>query len=125
VQPPAKPLAIGLGPVAAPWLDIAKTLEQTLRRVTLLAVDLAVPLRPGVDDPGEGVQLRPLDRRLAPIAGRNRERQHLADAVARDVEVSRRLSLAHALGTSQRNLPIHLHGDDPPALPEACRERHG
>ena len=125
VQPPVKPLAMGLGPVAAPWLDIAKTLEQTLRRVTLLAVDLAVPLQPGVDDPGEGVQLRSLDRRLAPKAGWNRERQHLADAVARNVELSRRLSLAQALGTSQTKLPISTVMILPPSLKPAGKDMGG
>jgi len=36
-----------------------------------------------------------------------------------------RLSLAHALRTSQTNLPIHVHGDDPPTLPTARRKVKG
>ena len=96
---------------------VAQPLEHPLGRVPLLAVNPAIPLQPAVDDQRESVQLRPLHGRCAPVAGRNRERQDLADTVARDVEMPCRLPLAHAFRTSQPNLPIHVHGDDPHALP--------
>ena len=104
---------------------IAKPLEHPLRRVALFAVDLAITLQPTVDDPGEGIQLRPLDRCRPPITGRDRERHHLADAVARDVEMPRGFSLAHALRTGQPNLPIQIHGENPPALPVARKGKGG
>jgi hypothetical protein len=100
-------------------------LEHPLRRVPLLAVDLAIPLQPAVDDPGKGIQLRPLHRCGPPVARRNRERHHLPDAVARDVEMPRRLALAHALRASQTNLPVHVHDKDPPALPVARKGKGG
>ena len=94
-------------------------LEHPLRRVALLVVDLAITLQPAVDDPGEAIQLRSLHRRLPPVTRRNRERHPLGYAVARDVELPRRLALAHALRTGQPNSPIHVHGENPPALPAA------
>ena len=75
------------------------------------------PSQPAIGDLGEPVQLRPLHGDRSPIAGRNRKRRHLPDAVARDVEMPRRLPLAHALRTSQTNLPTHVQGYDPRALP--------
>ena len=104
---------------------VAKPLEHPLRRVALLAMDLPITVQPTVDDPGEGIQLRPLDRCRPPISGRDRKRHHLADAVARDVEMPRRLSLAHALGTGQPNPPIQVHGENPPALPVARKGKGG
>ena len=104
---------------------VAKPLEHPLRGVPLLAVNRAITLQPAVDDPGEPVQLRPLHRGRPPVAGRNREGQHLTHAVARDAKVPGRLSLAHALRAGQTNLAIHVHGDDPPALPSNCRKDKG
>jgi len=104
---------------------IAEPLEHPLRRMSLLAMDLAVAFQPAVDDPGERVQLRSLHRRRPPVSGRNRERHHLGHAVARDVEMPRSLSLAHALRTSQPNLPIQVHGENPPALPSKSRKDKG
>jgi len=96
---------------------IAKPIKHPLGRVPLLVAGPAILLQPAVDDLGEPVQLRPLHRGGAPVSRRRRERQHLPDAVARDVEMTRRLALAHALRASQTNLSVHVHGDDPPALP--------
>lgn len=96
---------------------IAKPLEHPLRRVPLLVMDLPIAFQPTIDDPGEGIQLWPLDRCRPPITGRDRERHHLPDAVARDIEMPRCFSLAHALSTGQPNLPIQVHGKNPPALP--------
>lgn len=100
---------------------VAQPLIHPLRCVALLAMHIPIAVKPGVDDPGEGIQLRPLHCRLPPVARRNRERHHLADAVARDIEMPRRLPLAHTLRTGQPNLPVHIHGNDPPALPAARR----
>ena len=104
---------------------VAKPFEHPLRGVPLFAVNLAITLQPAIDDPGELVQLRPPHRDRPPISGRYREGQHLADAVTRDAKMPGRLSLAHAFRTSQANLAIHLHGDDPPALPRNCRKDKG
>ncbi|CUH39810.1 hypothetical protein JSE7799_02538 [Jannaschia seosinensis] len=103
---------------------IAEPFEQPLRRVPLLAMDLAIAIQPAVDDPGEPVQLRPLHGRRSPVSWRNRERQHLLNAVARNPEVMRRRPLAHALRTGQSHLTIQVHGENPPALP-AAREGKG
>ncbi len=46
--------------------------EHPLCRVALLAMHIPVAVKPGVDDPGEGIQLRPPHRRLSPVARRNR-----------------------------------------------------
>ena len=103
---------------------VAEPLEHPLRRVPLLAMDLPIAVEPAVDNPGEGIQLRPLHRGSPPVSGRNRERHHLRYAVARDVEMMRRLALAHPLGTGQSHSPIQVHGENPPTLPVA-RKGHG
>jgi hypothetical protein len=104
---------------------VAKPLEHPLRRVPLLAVNRAVTLQPAVDDLGEPVQLRPPHRRRPPVSRRNREGQHPANAVARNAKMPGRLPLAHALRARQTNLAIHVHGDDPPALPDNCVKDKG
>ena len=75
--------------------------------------------------PGKGIQLRSLDRCRPPIPGRNRKRHHLGYAVARDVEMPRRLTLAHALSTGQPNLPIQIPSENPPALPVTRKGKGG
>ena len=77
------------------------------------------------DDPGEGIQLRPLDPCRPPITGRNRERHHVTDAVAQDVEMPRRLPLTYALSTGQPNLPLQIHRENPPPLPVARKGKDG
>ena len=67
----------------------------------------------------EPIQIRALDRYLAPITGRHRETQHLPDAVAGNPEMTRRLTRAHPLGASQADLAINIHGEYAPALPVA------
>ena len=66
-----KPLAMGLGPMAAPWLDVPRPLKNPLGGMPLLAVPAEVFQQPLVDEAGETVQLGPLDLRRAPIAGRH------------------------------------------------------
>ncbi len=61
---------------------VPEPLEHPLGGVPLFARDAAVLFQPGVDDLGETIQLRALDRRFAPVARRNRIRQHLLHAVA-------------------------------------------
>src|SRR5690606_12456141 len=104
---------------------IAKPLEYPLRRVPLLSMDLAIPLQPAIDDLGEPIQLRRLHRRRPPVSRRNRERQHLPNAVAGNSKLTRSLALAHAFRTSQANLPIQIHGENPPALPVARKGKGG
>ena len=104
---------------------VAQPLEHSLCCVPLLAMDLAVNVQPAVNDPGERIQLRPLHGGSSPVSWRNRERHHLADAVTRDVEMPRRLSLTHALRTGQSNLTIQVHGENPPTLPAARKGKGG
>ena len=75
---------------------VAKPLEHPPRRAPLLSMDLAITFQPAIDDLGEPIQLRPLYRRRPPVSGRNRERQHLPNAVARNPKLTRSLALAHA-----------------------------
>ena len=105
---------------------IAQTVEDPLRRVTLLARAIGVLAQPRIDDLGEPVELRPLHRRGPPVAGRHRMHDHLVDAVARDAEVARDGALAHALPeVGAANLPIQLHGENAPALPAARDGKRG
>src|SRR6056297_1512838 len=110
---------------AAEAMLIAQPLKHALRRMALLAMDLAITLQPIIDDPGEGIQLRPLHGGRPPVSRRNRECHHLGYAVARDVEIPRRLALAHPLGTGQSHSPIQVHGENPPALPVARKGKGG
>lgn len=59
-----------------------KPLEHPFGRMSLLAVPTPVVDEPGVNDLRETIQLRAPDRRRASIPRRNREAQHLPDAVA-------------------------------------------
>ena len=97
---------------------VAKTLEDALRGVPLLAtVLLAIPPQPLVDKPGESIELRTAHRRRASVPRRNGEREHLPHALARDPEMARRRALAHPVPARQTNLAIQLHGVNPPTLP--------
>jgi hypothetical protein len=98
-----------------------KTFEYPLGRVMLLAMHRLVGFKPSVDDLGEPVKLRPLDRRIPPIARRCREGQHLLNRPAGNVEMPRRPTRAHALGTRQAHLLVKFHGVDLPAPPAAAR----
>ena len=104
---------------------MAKPLEHPLRRVPLLGALVKILPQPLIDDPGEPIQLRPLHGCRSPGSGRNRERHHLADAVTRDVEMTRSFSLAHPLGTGQSNFTIRVHGENPPAPPVARKGKVG
>ena len=56
-----------------------------------------------------------------PGNGRRRERLNLVDTVARDVEVTRRSALAHAVGAGLTILPVKFHGIDLQALHATAR----
>src|SRR5690606_29689610 len=62
---------------------VTKAIKNAPGRMTLLAWDRTVRLKPLIDDRNECVQLRASHRRLPPIAWRNRIRHHLANRVAR------------------------------------------
>src|SRR5690606_9770239 len=102
---------------------LAKTVKYPLRRMTLLARNLTVPVQPRIDDRNERFQLRPPHRSRAPVAGWLRIRQHLADRVARYVEMLRRLALAHSFIASQANPQIKFHGVNPSSLLAAIAKR--
>ena len=62
---------------------VAKTLENALRSVLLLAmVVVAIPAQPLVDESGESIELRTTHRGRAPVPRRNGELQHLPHALA-------------------------------------------
>ena len=104
---------------------VAKTLENALRRVLLLAmVVVAVPAQPLVDESGESIELGTAHRGRAPVPRRNAELEHLPHALARDTEMARRRALAHPVPARQTYLAIQLHGVNPPALPVTGKGRH-
>jgi hypothetical protein len=102
---------------------LPEPVKHPLGRMALLARNLPIAFQPGIDDWDERIQLRAPDRSMTPIAGRLRIGHHLANAVARYVEMLRRLALAHAFRARQPNLPIKFHGENPqPSLQPAERE---
>jgi len=102
---------------------VPEPLEHPLRRMALLGALPEIVPQPLLDDLGEPVELRSPDRRGPPIPRRNRKCQHLPYAVARNPEIPGRLTLAHAFRTSQANLPIQVHRENAPALPEPERAK--
>ena len=121
VWPPVKPLAMGPGPVAAPWPDFAQTIRYPPGGVVLPAMHIRVPVEPRLDDLAEPIRLRPPDRRRAPIAGGCRERRYLVHTVTRDVQMARRRALADAVGAGRTNLPVTFHGLNRQALHAVAR----
>ena len=99
---------------------LAQPVIHALGGMALLGADLTIPVQPSVDDLGESVQLGALDRRRAAVTRRHRECHGLVDCVARDVEMTRRCALAHAVGAGQTNLPVKFHGIDLQALHAAA-----
>lgn len=67
---------------ASKTMLLTQTVEDALGSMALLAMHIPIALKPRVDDIGEPIQLRSLDRCSAPVAGRNRKRQHLLHSVA-------------------------------------------
>src|SRR5215210_6931477 len=104
---------------------LPEPVKYPFRRMALLAVNRPIAFQPGIDDRDERFQLRAPDRSMTPIAGRLRIGHHLANAVARYVEMLRRLALAHAFRARQPNLPVKFHGENPPALPAIGRKGIG
>jgi hypothetical protein len=74
---------------------VAKTLEDPLRRMSLLAVNRSVLFQNKIDDVGEAVQLRALRRLLATIARWFRMPQHLPHRLTRQAKSTGRLPLAY------------------------------
>jgi hypothetical protein len=93
--------------------------------VALFARPPDIVPQPLVNDLGEAVQLRPLDRRRPPIPRRSRKAQHLLHAVARNPEMTRRSAFTHAVPTRETDLPIKFHGENTPALPVARKGQSG
>ena len=102
-----------------------KTLEHPFGRVALFTVPALILDKPSIDDLGKPIQLRPFDLGLAPVAGRHRKRQHLADAVARYPEMQCSSSRAHAVSTRQTDLPVKFHGENTPTLPVTRKGKSG
>ena len=81
-QPLAADIVLDDGVAALEAVLIAKTLEDPLRRVTLLAMTMPVLFQYPVDDRDERIQLRTPRRRATAIARRNRKLQHFANRLA-------------------------------------------
>ena len=96
---------------------VAKTFEDTLRRVVLLTVNRSVLLQNTVDDIREGGQLRAFRWLASPISRRFRMPQHLPHRLARNAKPTCRLSLAQTINMAgQPNAQIQVHGVHPPAF---------
>ncbi len=80
---------------------VAKTLEYTLRRVTLLAVNRSVLFQNTVDDIREGSQLRALRWLAAAVARRLRMPEHLLHRLAGNRKTPRRFTLAQLLNMAR------------------------
>src|SRR5271167_3724994 len=104
---------------------VSKPIKNPLGRVTLLAVLADVVAQPLVDDLGEPVQLRPLDRRRPAIPRRYRKTQHLLHALARNPKVTCRLARTHPVPTGKTHLQIQFHGENAPALPAERKGKSG
>jgi hypothetical protein len=103
------------GLLARKAMFVAKTLEDPLRRVPLLAVNRAVFFQNAVDDCRERRQLRALRRLAAPIARRFRMQQYLGNRLAVDPELAGRFPSAQTLTmTRQPHTPIKIHSVHPP-----------
>ena len=110
--PPGTHIVLHDGVTAAEPVLVAKTLEDPVRRVTLLArhLRIRVRLQDRVDDAGEPVQLRPPHRLRPPVARRRRIAQHLLHRPAVDAEPPARLVMAQPLvDNRQSNRRIELH----------------
>ncbi len=81
---------------------VAKTLEDPLRRVALLAVNRSVLFKNTLDDIREGVQLRALRWLAAAVARRLRVPEHLLYRLSRNAKPTCRLSLAQPLNMARQ-----------------------
>jgi hypothetical protein len=81
---------------------VAKTLENPLRRVALLAVDGSVLRKNTVYNIREGTQLRTLRRMTAAIAWRLRMPQHLPHRLARNAKPTSRLALTQPVNMARQ-----------------------
>ena len=79
---------------------VAETIEDTLRRVALLAVNRAVIGQNTLDDRRERIQLRARGRLAATVAGRLRIAQDLLHRLSRYAKPTRRLALAQAINVA-------------------------
>ncbi len=78
------------GVAAGEAMLVPQPVKYTLRRMALLGQHLLVVLEPPFDDRDEAFQFRPSNRLLAPVTRRSRKLQHLAHALARNVEIASR-----------------------------------
>ena len=106
---------------------IAKTFEDPLRRVALLAVDRAVRFQNIVNDSGEGIKLWPLDWLATAVARWLHMPQHLPYRRSCNAKPTCRLSLAQSVNmTGQPNTQIKLHGIHlPPSIPKGSKVTGG
>src|SRR4029453_16501572 len=128
LPPPALLLAhviLDDGVAAGEPVLVPQPIKNPLGGVTLLAVLTVVVAQPLVDDLGEPVQLRPLDRCRPPIPRRHRKTQHLLYAFARNPKVPCCLPRTHPVPNGETDLQIQFHGENAPALPAARKGKTG
>ena len=110
--PPGTHIVLHDGVAAGEPVLVPQPLEDPVRRVTLLARHVRIPVRlqDRVDDAGEPVQLRPPHRLRPAVSRRRRVAQHLLYRPAVDAEPPARLVMTQTLvDNRQSNRRIELH----------------
>ncbi len=109
--PPTLPdVILDYGVLTGEPVLVAQPLENALGRVPLLPVDFDIAFQDRVDHAGEGLQLGPAGRTLAPVTGRHRVGQHLAHRVPMQAEHPGGFPNAHAFHQAgPPHLNVHLH----------------
>ena len=104
---------------------VTQALKNTLGSMPLLTVPAEVFLHPLIDEASEPVQLRPLDLRRAPIAGRHRKPHDLLHACTAHAKMNSCRAFAHAATTRETDLSVKFHDQNIPALPVARKGQSG
>ena len=109
-KPPLSDIVLDDGMATLETMLVPEPFEDPFGRVPLFARRRTVLLKNAIDHAGEGTQLGPSDRLVAPIARRHRKPQHLGDRLAMKPEYPRRLADAHPLNMAGvANAAIHIH----------------
>src|ERR1700733_2029838 len=102
---------------------VAQTLEDPLRRVSLLHRPSFVLCQDPLNHPDERIQLRARRRPVPPVARRHGKRQHLRHRAGVNAKAARRLPATDPLNPYRVADPrIKLHQLHPPAPCTQCKE---